>query len=173
MLQLVYGIVIGMLIGAILTLVITRRLKKSCQTKIIIKWKGTTEESALLPELVTVEYAGQHILFEDGNISVRCDGCESGLRGGYNFCCNCGSDLRRKDITARRPKVPKVEGKNHYANHIIRKMEIPEFAKPSSFCEIWNDCKLRLLSGGCLPDTICVHRVKHPRRPNMPPVMHW
>ena len=38
--------------------------------KIIIKWKGTTEESALLPELVTIEYAGQVIEFEDGEIRI-------------------------------------------------------------------------------------------------------
>ena len=48
--------------------------------------------------------------------------------------------------------------------------EEPE--EPASFCETWNDCKLRLLSGGCLPDAQCVHRVKPARRPNMPPVMH-
>ena len=48
--------------------------------------------------------------------------------------------------------------------------EEPE--EPSSFCETWNDCKLRLLSAGCLPDAQCVHRVKPARRPNMPPVMH-
>ena len=53
----------------------------------------------------------------------------------------------------------------------VNPTEEPE--EPSSFCETWNDCKLRLLSGGCLPDAQCVHRVKPARRPNMPPVMHW
>ena len=38
---------------------------------IIIKWKGTTEESALLPELVTIEYAGQQIFLENGKIRVE------------------------------------------------------------------------------------------------------
>ena len=39
--------------------------------KIIIKWKGTTEESALLPELVTIEYAGHAIEFRGGRIEIE------------------------------------------------------------------------------------------------------
>jgi len=84
--------------------------------KIIIKWNNTDIESALLPELVTIEYAGKRIEFEDGEIRVETvdrDCCKCDIPLFYSAlsgkCLRCGKELP-DEPAPRRLNMLNVDG---------------------------------------------------------------
>ena len=78
--------------------------------KIIIKWNNTDIESALLPELVTIEYGGQAIEFRDGKIRVETVEepepvfCTCHPHDRVYYGCRC----KKQAKPARRPNMPPV-----------------------------------------------------------------
>uniref|UniRef100_A0A6M3JN61 Uncharacterized protein n=1 Tax=viral metagenome TaxID=1070528 RepID=A0A6M3JN61_9ZZZZ len=85
--------------------------------KVHLKWRNLYDYCKASAKNIAIEYAGKRIEFEDGNIRIE--------------------TIEEPDRTGKKQDEGyyKIYGKNHYANHEIRKMGIPEQAKQWWCCD--------------------------------------